>query len=172
VVWDCREADSELGSTGLRPRQAEHLEPVPVHPKDIFCFFRDWRLPRPTKAREEDENSDSDQRERSQKEAAVGIQDTSTAETKLHEHNGSPAENRDRENGVLCLQGPLTDAERKSRKGQSYLEVIPNPDGTQTIAVSYGDDIANHAAHIAQHQRLTERICHSKVILKIGTQSP
>jgi hypothetical protein len=35
------------------------------------------------------------------------------------------------------------------------LEVIPNPDGTKTIAVFYGDNIASHAAHIAQHQRLT-----------------
>jgi hypothetical protein len=152
VLWDCREAESKLSSTELRPRPIEYLEPVPVYPKDVFCFFRDWRLPRLARAREENDSPVFDQKQQPQ---AVAIITSSTPETELHETNDIPAKNSDGGNDVLCLQGPLTDEERQARRGQSFVEVVPNPDGTDTIHMYYGDDIASHAAHIANHQMLT-----------------
>lgn len=161
VLWNCREAEADLCSNELSSRAVESLHPVPVHPKDIFCFFRDWRLPRVPKANDAGKNSNSDHAEIPNEAVAVS-QAIASADTQPYKHDDSFAEDSDTDNGIVCVQGPLTDAEREARKGQSYLEIIPNAHGTKTIAVYYGDNIASHAAHIAQHQELTgEKLSYS-----------
>ncbi|KAK2043947.1 heterokaryon incompatibility protein [Colletotrichum somersetense] len=45
VVWECRECDASVASPDLRFRREMGAEGTPTHPKDIFVYFRDWRLP-------------------------------------------------------------------------------------------------------------------------------
>ncbi|KAK1978116.1 heterokaryon incompatibility protein [Colletotrichum cereale] len=45
VVWECRECDASVASPDLKFRRAMGAEETPTHPKDIFAYFRDWRLP-------------------------------------------------------------------------------------------------------------------------------
>ncbi|KZL81380.1 heterokaryon incompatibility protein [Colletotrichum incanum] len=45
AVWECRECDASVSSPELKFRRARGAEETPTHPKDIFTYFRDWRLP-------------------------------------------------------------------------------------------------------------------------------
>ena len=41
LAWECRECNASLNSRSLNPRDGASMD----NPKDLFTFFRDWRIP-------------------------------------------------------------------------------------------------------------------------------
>ncbi|KAL0936126.1 heterokaryon incompatibility protein [Colletotrichum truncatum] len=60
VSWECRKCDASLEHPELKERRTDHADEIPTHPKDIFTFFRDWRMPAP-EPKSQSQSSDSDQ---------------------------------------------------------------------------------------------------------------
>ncbi|EFQ32426.1 heterokaryon incompatibility protein [Colletotrichum graminicola] len=72
VLWECRECDASVTSPGLEFRRTRGAEETLTHPKDIFVYFRDWRLPlkkeEPERVTEVEDDDDKGSQEGSESE--------------------------------------------------------------------------------------------------------
>ncbi|KAK1840540.1 heterokaryon incompatibility protein [Colletotrichum chrysophilum] len=68
LSWECRECDASFAEPSLVARRAPGTNETPTHPKDIFAFFRDFRLPRPI-PKEENAWEDVEDEEESEEDA-------------------------------------------------------------------------------------------------------
>ncbi|KAK1990179.1 heterokaryon incompatibility protein [Colletotrichum falcatum] len=120
VVWECRECDASVASPELKPRRAMGAGETPTHPKDIFVYFRDWRLPlkREEPARVAEVESDDGEGSHDSMESRQSVIEGTEEMQKGEE--GATADTRTRRRSNECQTAP--DEEGGTENGEEDTE--------------------------------------------------
>jgi hypothetical protein len=122
VLWECLECDASEDHPNMVKRGGHHgTEQLPTHPKDIFTFFRDYRLP--PKQKSETEIEPGILQEIYPDEQARAVADASTPDTSDVAHEGHNPD----------VSGSYVDS------------------SGETVVINYGNDLPGHRLHLIEY---------------------
>lgn len=154
VEWECREAIASEEVSKLQPRPGSSgTERIPTNLKDMFVFFRDWRLP-PNPAVIEEAEPEPDAK----------INPAEVVDGEETEPNSQPNVDQDAvthdaekesqaQDGQALVQALIQTSDRPSDQALDHASdtdsLYIDPE-TGAVVMNYGDDIPDHAAHLKE----------------------
>ncbi|KAI8289953.1 hypothetical protein K4K60_007423 [Colletotrichum sp. SAR11_57] len=159
LSWECRECDASFAEPSLVARRAPGTNEAPTHPKDIFAFFRDFRLPRPIPKEENawedvedeeenEEDAEDDELEGANHEGDAIDVDSSEDAVEDDDHEGSNEEaedSSDDETHGMEITTTHFEDDGQNHQGSGFDDEAYDSDGYP----AYRGGLPGHAANLS-----------------------
>ncbi|GKT42977.1 uncharacterized protein ColSpa_03158 [Colletotrichum spaethianum] len=167
AIWECRECDASIDKPELKARRVRGVEETPTHPKDIFAFFRDWRLPlkkqEPARMIQFDEQEEGSQASRESQQLVFHGEDDKSVEDKEPSTNLQGDQDQDGQSNTVNDAPSEEEIPENDFEDQYKKRLVLTPDGRNVLMQFEEFQVDEDDDNESQPSRESQRILDDEV---------